>query len=396
MTSYNDIIVTDKVSLPFPLGMNRALPLDARSYFTDFENARAAVHNAVELDRDENGNFILPPEVPEDSNENGGTDSEYYYGQTIAVVTENGEKADLYIVVKKYDLEGTAYGDLEVPNYGFFSQYLSENEIAQLAQDTVETYVSTNLNTECIDGYVFTNELDNCGNEIPSQGMYAYGLKENNGRIELCDYARRILAFDPSTTYNKNTNPLATVKSVDNRLNKKVDKQEGYGLSQNDFSDCLMEKLANLPNIRLEGDKLIINGKAFKLTEWYEEFDFYAGWMNLGNRTAFAELTTDELVESVTDTGNVSLGGRVFRDVSCGRNTFFLMTRKNISIDGIVEGYSSELISNGLSSPIRSDVSSILTHGDVTINNIEYTVIGLHTHHTNSSDKVRIVLDWNE
>ncbi|MBP5724201.1 MAG: hypothetical protein J6X18_11610 [Bacteroidales bacterium] len=283
--SENNILVPNKISLPYPFSMNRALPIDARSFFTSFEEAEEAVRYAVELERDENGYFILPPEIPEDTNENGGVDSEYYYGQTIVVTSENGQKADIYVVVKRYDLEGRVYGELQIPNSDFFSQYLSEEEIALLAQRMIGEYIHNNLNVDCINDYIFTNELDSCGNEIPSNGLYAYGLKEVDGKIELCDYAKKVLAFDPDTPYDKDTNPIATLDSIRGRLaevwkelNKKVDKIPGYGLSQNDFTDCLLDKLMSLPTIQLEGDnKLIINGRAFRLTEWYDIFDYYVG-----------------------------------------------------------------------------------------------------------------------
>ena len=97
MNSNNNIIISNKVSLPFPFGMNRALPIDSRSFFSNIEDALEAVHDAVCLQTDGYGNFILPSE------EDGGVDSPYYFGEPVVVVSDNGESAQSYVVVKKYD-----------------------------------------------------------------------------------------------------------------------------------------------------------------------------------------------------------------------------------------------------------------------------------------------------
>ncbi|MBP5723201.1 MAG: hypothetical protein J6X18_06485 [Bacteroidales bacterium] len=401
MRSNNNIVINDKVSLPFPFGMNRALPIDSRSFFSNMEEALEAVHDAVYLQTDGHGNFVLPSE------EEGGVDSPYYFGEPVIVVSDNGESAQAYVVVKKYDEDDEPYGDLEPVNYNLLSQYLNESQVAELSELMIERYISENLNVDCIDDYLFTSERDDCGNEVPANGLYAYGLKEVNGKIELCDYARKILAFDPATLYDEYTNPLATVDTVKRslakfmeyvikELNKKVDKVPGYGLSQNDFTDCLLDKLTNLPYISIEGNKLTINGKPFMLNEWFEVFDYYIGWMTLRKRSRFIELTREELLNAVKDTGNVpSLGKLYGPSAACGYNTFFVMKRKYLTIDKAYRGEYSELHSEGIASRIRTDLPAVMHHADVMINDVFYDVYGLHTYHPNPSDTIQIAFGYD-
>ncbi len=405
-TEYNNIIIDQTVSLPYPFGVHKAFPLDSRSFFTNLEDALEAVHDAVQLTRVGESMFMLPSE------ENGGADSVYYYGQPIAVSSGDGFTADLYLVVKTIDRDGGEYGTLKNVCYGLDENYLRKDEVEEYLNEIVESYVKERLNTECITDYLFTNAVDDCGHTIPSTGLYSFGIKEVEGLIQLCNEAKKVLSFDPDIPYDKNTNPLATLQSVSTRiqslkteldktlacikkqLKNKVDKKRGYGLSQNDFTDCLLEKLLSIPEISLDGDKFTINGKSFKLEEWVEIFDYYIGWMNLDRREDFLTVSKDELVKSVKDTGYVPPEGKLYGPkTACGYNTFFFMKQKRLNIDSSVKGKYSEWVSEELPSPIRTYIPSVIHHNDVMINDTMYDVYGLHTYYPNSADTVQIAFN---
>lgn len=381
----DEIRYNEEISVPMPFGVNRAFPLDSRSFFSDIEDAREAVRYAVRLEREHDTGYLTLP-----SEEMGGANSPYYFGQPVAVSEGDGSTATLYLVVKATDEHGDEYGELVDVCHGLNSEYLKKDE----APDYIAAYIHEHLNTDCIDGYLFTGAVDECGHTIDSTGLYAFGLKEVDGVLQKCDDAEKVLSFDPSTPYDKKTNPLATMNTVRRALAGKVDVKPGYGLSQNDLTDCLMQKLANMPSITIEGDKLTINGKSYKLQEWYEVFDYYVGWLNLNRRGRFLELSKEELLDAVRNSGTVPPEGKLYgKDAACGYNTFFVMKRKNINIDGSVHGEFSEWESGGLTSPIRTYVPSVMQHNDVMVNDMMYDVYGLHTHHPNPSDTVQIAFN---
>jgi hypothetical protein len=401
----NNIIINQEVSLPYPFGTHKAFPLDSRSFFSSYEDALEAVHDAVQLKR-VGDMFVLPSE------EDGGADSVYYYGEPIAVSSMDGEKADLYLIVKEYDEDGEPFGTLRGVCAGLDENYLRKEEAAEFIEAYIERYIRENLNTDCINDYLFTNAIDECGNRIPSTGLYSFGFKEVEGLMQLCDEAKQVLWFDPSTPYDKATNPLATLASVNKsvsalgdelrevinclkrQVKKKVDKIPGYGLSENNFSNCLMDKLMNMPDISVDGNRLTINGTSFKLEPWNDIFDYYIGWMNLENSSRFLLLSKDELFKHIKNTGNVPPEGALYGpDSACGFNTFFVIKRKHLSIDDSYKGEYSELQSHSLSSPIRTYIPSVMHHYDVLIDNAAYDVYGLHTYRPNSSDRIQIAFN---
>lgn len=404
----NNIIINQEVSLPYPFGVHKAFPLDSRSFFSSMYEAQLAVRDAVELKRNQNGTFTLPSE------EDGGADSVYYYGEPVVVAENGADTVGLYIITKAYDNQNNPYGRLENVCSGLSNEYLRKSDANELINELIQQYVEENLNTECIDDYLFTNAIDECGNTLPTDGLYAYGFKEVNGVLEKCEEVKKVLSFDPETSYDKNANQLATLDSVRNRigalkaylddfmdkvnckLNKKVDKKRGYGLSKNDFTDCLKEKLENFPDISIDGNRLIINGKSYKLEEWVEIFDYYIGWINVRKREHFLELSKDELLNAVKATGTVPPEGKLYgKDVACGYNTFFVMKKKKLDINHSVRGEYSEWESEGLKSDIRTYMPSVMQHTDVMINDNMYDVYGLHTGYPNPSDTVQIAFNVN-
>jgi hypothetical protein len=132
------------------------------------EEAQAAVHDAVQLQRNQNGDFILPSE------EDGGVDSVYYYGEPIAVAENNAETVGLYIITKAFDEHNEPYGELQNVCSGLSSEYLRRDEANDLINSLIQECIENNLNTDCIDDYLFTNAIDDCGNIVPSDGLYAY------------------------------------------------------------------------------------------------------------------------------------------------------------------------------------------------------------------------------
>jgi len=237
----NNIIINQQVSLPYPFGAHKAFPLDSRSFFSNMEEAQAAVHDAVQLQKNQNGDFVLPNE------EDGGADSVYYYGEPIVVAENNAETVGLYIITKAFDEHDEPYGALQNVCSGLDSEYLRKDEANELINGLIQDYAETRLNTDCIDDYLFTNAIDDCGNILPTDGLYAYGLKETNGVLEKCETTKKVLSFDSQTPYNKNTNPLATLETVNNKaeeLKKYVDEHIGGGIVPILYSE-LVEKRNN-------------------------------------------------------------------------------------------------------------------------------------------------------
>ena len=363
MSSTDNTILTEKVSITYPLGVNKAFPIDARSFFTSYETALDAVRDAVELDVDEYGSIILP------SDENGGSDSIYYYGEVVVVTTNGGENTDIYVVVKKYDENNEPYGTLERPSNELLSQLVTETQARQIAHDETDAYVKENLNTECIDDYLVTNATDNCGDKLPTNGMYGYGFKQENGVLEKCGEPKKILAFDENTFYDEKLNPLATVDTVKRLIDE-------------------------LPKISIDGNKLTINGRDFRLLDWYDIFDYYVGWMSVDSRNSFYRKTREELINGAVF-GNIEGTHSVYEETYGDFNLFYVVVKDGVNFDVPVDidgtMVSSALISNNLMSPIKRSVTSILRHESIVVNNVIYTVYGVHTYRPNSDDAVRIV-----
>ena len=251
----NNIIINQQVSLPYPFGAHKAFPLDSRSFFSNMEEAQTAVHDAVQLQKNQNGDFVLPNE------EDGGVDSVYYYGEPIVVAENNAEIVGLYIITKAFDEHDEPYGVLQNVCSGLDSEYLRKDEANELINGLIQDYAETHFNTDCIDDYLFTNAIDDCGNILPTDGLYAYGLKETNGVLEKCVNAKKVLSFDPQTPYNKNTNPLATLETVNNKaeeLKKYVDEHSGGGILSILYSE-LVEKRDN---------SQLIPGSFYRITDY--------------------------------------------------------------------------------------------------------------------------------
>ena len=214
----NSIGIDNRVSLPFPFATNRAFPLDSRSFFSDFIEAQDKVRDAVPLLRYGNV-FELPAEIDAENQEHG-TDDWYYYGQPVVVYNDDTGQSDLYLVVRRIDeTTGEPYGDLRLVCDSLDTQYLSLDDASAYITQVILQWVGENLNTEdCITGYLFTCATDDCENNIPLNGLYAFGLKEEGGIIGLCDDYNQILWFDPETVYDRNTNQLATLESINNRI----------------------------------------------------------------------------------------------------------------------------------------------------------------------------------
>jgi hypothetical protein len=74
-------------------------------------------------------------------------------------------------------------------------------------------------------------------------------------------------------------------------------------------------------------------------------------------------------------------------------DTFFVMKRKGISIDSSYLGKYSELHSNGVASPIRTYIPSVMHHTDVSLNGVKYDVYGLHTYRPNPNDEIQVAFN---
>lgn len=101
-----------------------------------------------------------------------------------------------------------------------------------------------------------------------------------------------------SSLSSSSTNPVQN-KVIKSALDSKVDKVSGKGLSTNDFTTELKNKLSALPEISISGNTLTIDGRQFTLTPAggggeSTAKDYFIGWTT-GSKSDFAALTAAQL-----------------------------------------------------------------------------------------------------
>lgn len=297
--------------LDFAVSFNptTAFPLDARYYFTSYEEAEKAALSAKEV---------------------GSSDSVYYYGEIVVVVA--AKKATLYLItpenklepvrsevhphVFKYDEDGTLIllGYLEANNGTLPMK--GPNDELQWVKPDIEMINGLGTTLD-----YFLEQITNIQAEIgkPSDseaGLESTGLyelidkkvdKQDNARLMFLEEARKlqdieegaqrnyITAVDSSNFTVTETGTLnlkevkpSQVTGLVAVLDSKVDKKEGWGLSQNNFSNYYKGYIDNL--IEIEGSLGFVT---------QEEFDETVGDMKGFAQYVGKETTTiaDELYD---------------------------------------------------------------------------------------------------
>lgn len=220
----------------FAVGFNRqsAFPLDANSYFEDYQAALAAAKTAAEV---------------------GSADSTYYIGQLIIV--KDGTKG-----VGLYQISATK----ELIKFG---QASSANELTEKV-NALETRAQNIegkliLASETVDGFMSKEDFSKLkGIEEGAQVNKLVGIKLVNGetstdlvigadkKIDLQPTLDKYVLKDGNKVLSDNNYDDASKVIVDGitaKLEGKVDKAEGKQLSSNDYSDTAVQEVAKIAGI---------------------------------------------------------------------------------------------------------------------------------------------------
>lgn len=172
-----------------------------------------------------------------------------------------------------------------------------------------------------------------------------------------------------SSLSSSSTNPVQN-KVIKNALDSKVDKVSGKGLSTNDFTTALKNKLSALPEISISGNILTIDGQQFTLTPAgggeSTAKDYYTGWTT-GSKADFAALTAaqlEALATGYTTAQNPSYSGQF------GQNRIFFLLYKSAP-QRIV------LTSSGQNMEQNIESDNTCPHDPVTIDGTTFQLFGI-------------------
>ena len=173
-----------------------------------------------------------------------------------------------------------------------------------------------------------------------------------------------------SSLSSTSTNPVQN-KVIKNALDSKVDKVSGKGLSTNDFTTALKNKLSALPEISISGNILTIDGQQFTLTPAggggeSTAKDYFIGWTT-GSKADFAALTAAQLqalATGYTTAKNPSYTGQF------GQNRIFFLLYKSAPQRIVLTSSGTEQVQN-----IESDNSC--PHDPVTIDGTTFQLFGI-------------------
>lgn len=167
-------------------------------------------------------------------------------------------------------------------------------------------------------------------------------------------------------------NPVQN-KAIKAALDEKVDTATGMGLSQENFTTALKNKLNAMPNITnydAANDRITIGGKTYQLTEYVPIPDYYIGWTS-GTKSAFAALNESQLKQLST---SYLVANNPTYQHACTNIIFFVMFKTDKAPKN------GSLVAGGLSSPISA--ADFLAGGDcphepVTIDGTTYKIYGI-------------------
>lgn len=218
--------------LNFAVGFNRtsAFPLDANSYFEDYDSAVAAAAGAAEV---------------------GSADSAYYIGQVI-IVKDATKGVGLYQINAAKELTK-------------FGQASSADELAE-AVSALQTRCTTIegkliLATAEKDGFLSKEDFSKlAGIAAGAQVNKLESVKVDGTALEITDKAVNIDLAGALDPYAKSAD-------VTTALGKKVDAVEGKGLSTNDYDDAAVAEVAKIASKADASTVTELSGKVTKNTE---------------------------------------------------------------------------------------------------------------------------------
>lgn len=151
-------------------------------------------------------------------------------------------------------------------------------------------------------------------------------------------------------------------------LANKVDKEGGKGLSTNDFTTALKNKLNAMPNITgydATNDRITIGSKTYQLTEYVPTPDYYVGFAN-SSTANFQAMTKEQLMELVgqgkTVDSNPSHSG------TWDEYILFVLKRTNVSI---ASASFTSIAGGG-----AQQLELATMHDNITIDGTTYNVVG--------------------
>ena len=272
--------------LNFAVGFNRtsAFPLDANSYFEDYNAAVEAVAGAAEV---------------------GSADSAYYIGQIIIINDKSTAKKGLGL----YQITGTAGAGVLTK----FGQATSADELGERLT-AVEGQIST-INgklvaaTQLADGLMSKEDkakldliADNAQvNTIEGIQLDGVDLTPGEGKkVNVAIAGTYLKKTDAESTYvakeegkGLSTNDYdaaakAIVDGVEGKLEQKVDKVAGKGLSTNDYDATAVAEVAKIKN---KAETTVVEGIDSRVTELEGKISGVTGAMHF--KGVLAELPSD-------------------------------------------------------------------------------------------------------
>lgn len=272
--------------LNFAVGFNRtsAFPLDANSYFEDYNAAVEAVAGAAEV---------------------GSADSAYYIGQIIIINDKSAANKGLGL----YQITGTA-GAGTLTKFG---QATSADELGERLT-AVEGQIST-INgklvaaTQLADGLMSKEDkakldliADNAQvNTIEGIQLDGVDLVPGEGKkVDIAIADTYLKKADAKSTYvakeegkGLSTNDYdaaakAIVDGVEEKLEQKVDKVEGKGLSTNDYDATAVAEVAKIKN---KAETTVVEGIDSRVTELEGKISGVTGAMHF--KGVLTELPSD-------------------------------------------------------------------------------------------------------
>lgn len=236
--------MADFGKLNFAVSFNpqTAFPLDARYYFSTLGAAQAAAAAAVEV---------------------GSSDGVYFYGENVCVVTDSA--ADLYIIQPDKTLKavGTVVlgddksieiVDGKVTLKGFNSATAGQQPRINAAGTALEWYTP---DTSTVSGLAdtvagHTQDIQNLqtGKADKATTLEGYGITDAMTATAIAEAIQTAIAATPVVSVNLDgySTTEQMNEAIATAIANKVDKVDGKGLSTEDFTTALKEKLVALPD----------------------------------------------------------------------------------------------------------------------------------------------------
>lgn len=161
---------------------------------------------------------------------------------------------------------------------------------------------------------------------------------------------------------------IGMLDAVGVNLDNKVDTETGKGLSTNDFTTALKNKLNAMPNITnydAANDRITIGSKTYQLTEYVPIPDYYVGFAG-GTSDDFRNMGKDDLLAAVVNSGGSLVGDNPTYSGTWNNYTIFVMLKSGVSV-------ACTYVNQG--TPQSLELNMTPPHDTVTIDGTTYTVV---------------------